>query len=318
VPRPETRQSYGMGDPGRTIPLREIVIANFGLTVMVLCWGAFFPLLDRLLQTWDFYSVTLARQILGALVLFVGVLAERHRAPLPPIAPWRRILFLGFVGVTISSLLTSLGVMASSGLSSAIISTTNPVSSTLTAAVLYGDRPAAGMVFGTILSVVGGLVSVFGDAPIYRAEFHGGEILIVLANITWTWMSMTAQRWLHDYTQLQITAFTVAAGAFCLLLFLPIAVASGVALRVDFGAESLWMMCFAGILPIALGNFCWHYGVSRIGVVAASMYNNLLPIAAVAITVSLGGSFSWLQVLGAAIILAGVFTAQLLALRRNR
>jgi hypothetical protein len=72
-----------MGDPGRAIPLRERVLANLGLTVMILCWGAFFPLLERLLHTWDFYSVTLARQILGALVLFLGVLAERRRTPLP-------------------------------------------------------------------------------------------------------------------------------------------------------------------------------------------------------------------------------------------
>jgi drug/metabolite transporter (DMT)-like permease len=308
-----------MEDPGRAIPLRERVIANFGLTVMTLCWGAFFPLLERLLHTWDFYSVTLTRQILGALVLFLGVFAERRRAPLPPTVPWRRILVLGFIGVAVSSLLTSLGVMASSGLSSAIISTTNPVSSTLTAAVLYRDRPVGGIVFGTVLSVAGGLVSVLGDAPLERAEFRGGEILIVLANVAWTWMSMAAQRWLGGYTQLQITAVTVAAGAFWLLLLLPVMAISGaVALHVDVGAESLWMMGFAGILPIALGNFCWHYGVSRIGVIVASMYNNLLPVAAVVVTVWLGGSFTWHQVLGAAIILAGVFTAQLLALRRNR
>jgi drug/metabolite transporter (DMT)-like permease len=209
--------------------------------------------------------------------------------------------------------------MASSGLSSAIISTTNPLSSTLTAAVLYHDRVGGSILLGTVLSVLGGIVSVLGDAPTGSVEFRGGEILIVLANITWTWMSMAAQRWLKGFTQLQITAATVAAVAFWLLLFLPAAAISGlVALHVDFGAQSLSMLGFAGLLPIALGNFCWHYGVSRIGVTVASMYNNLLPVAAVVVTVWLGGSFTWQQVLGAVIILAGVFSAQLIALRRVR
>ena len=76
-------------------------------------------------------------------------------------------------------------------------------------------------------------------------------------------------------------------------------------------------MAFAGALPIALGNFFWHYGVSRIGVVVASMFNNLLPVAAVAVTVLMGGRFTWWQLLGAAVILVGVFSAQMLALRRS-
>jgi drug/metabolite transporter (DMT)-like permease len=308
-----------MGDRNRAVALRERVLANLGLTVMIFCWGAFFPLLERLLYAWDFYSATLARQLLGALVLFIGASAEGECYPPLTTGSCGRILVLGFIGVTVSSLLTSLGVMASSGLSSAIISTTNPLSSTLTAAVLFHDRPGAGILFGTALSVLGGLVSVLGNAPTGSAEFHGGEVLIVLANITWTWMSMAAQRWLNGFTQLQITAVTVVAGAFWLLLLLPaLAISGTVALRVDFGVQSLSMLAFAGVLPIALGNFCWHYGVSRIGITTASMYNNLLPVAAVAVTVWLGGRFSGQQILGAAIILAGVFSAQLSALRRTR
>ena len=203
-----------MGDPNRTVALREHVLANLGLTVMVICWGAFFPVLERLLHVWDFYSATLARQLLGALVPFIGVFAEGERSPPLTPASCGRILVLGFVGVTVSSLLTSVGVVTSSGLSSAIISTTNPLSSTLTAAALYHDRIGGGILLGTLLSVLGGLVSVLGEAPTGRVEFRGGEILIVLANITWTWMSMAAQRWLKGFTQLQITAATVAAGAF--------------------------------------------------------------------------------------------------------
>ena len=308
-----------MEERGQTIKLRERVLANLALTVMVLCWGAFFPLLERWLEHWDFYSVTLARQVAGAAVLFLGVFAARHKAPLPRPVPWRRILALGFIGVTVGSLMVSIGVMASSGLSSAIISTTNPVSSALTAAIIYRASPAGGVVFGTVLSVVGGLVMVLGDDAGGRAEFHGGEILMVTSNVAWTWMSIAAQRWLRGFSQLQITAVTIAAGAFWLLLLLPAAIALGLVVpRFDFGAESLELIAFAGLLPIAFANFCWHYGVSRIGVVVASMYNNLLPVAAIAVTVWLGGSFTAAQLLGTVIILGGVFTAQLLALRRER
>jgi drug/metabolite transporter (DMT)-like permease len=144
-------------------------------------------------------------------------------------------------------------------------------------------------------------------------------VLIILANVTWTWMSVAAQRWLGGCSQLQITAYTVGAGAFWLLLLLPFVAASGaVELHVQLNLETVAMILFASILPNALGNFCWHYGVSRIDVVTASMFNNLLPAAALGMTLLLGGSFTWPQLAGSAVILVGVFLAQSPALRRSR
>jgi drug/metabolite transporter (DMT)-like permease len=306
------------GDVNRVVSLRELVLANLGLTLMIFFWGAFFPILERLLQSWDVFSITMARQVVGTAMLYVCVLVERQRTPLPRVTSWWPILLLGGIGVTIGSLLTSLGVQYSSGLSSAIISTTNPVGSAQTAAALYREPLARGILFGTALSVIGGLIAVLGGQSMEGAHFHGGEIMIVLANVTWTWMSMAAQRWLRGYSQMQITCYTVAAGAFWLLLLFPVvAVTKVVPIQMDFSFWSILMVIFAGAFPIALGNFFWHYGVSRIGVVVASMYNNLLPLAAVGVTVLMGGWFTGWQLLGAGVILVGVFSAQMLSLRRR-
>ena len=290
--------------------------ANLGMLLTVCVWGAFFPILERLLLTWDVYSATLGRQLCSLIPLSIVVLADRRRAPLPRLVPWRRILLLGFFGVTLGSLLTSVGVQYSSGLSSAIISTTNPVTAALTAAALYREPLGRAIIIGTILSVIGGLVSVLGGEAVGHAHFRGGEILIVLANVTWTWMSMAAQRWLSGYSQLQITAYTVAAGTFWLLLLLPVVALCGfVRLHLDITLESIALVLYAGIFPNALGNFFWHFAVSRIGVVTASMYNNLLPAAAVGATLLLGGSFTWPQIAGSLVILVGVFLAQSRVLR---
>jgi len=300
------------------VPRREIILANLSLLFMVVSWGAFFPILERILMSWDVFSATIARQVCGALVLTIGVLAVRRREPLPQRWPWGRILILGGIGVTIGSLMTSYGVLLSSGLSSAIVSTTSPVGSALTAALLFGERLGAGIIFATVLSVIGGLVSVSGDRSVTGTQLGMGEILIVLANVVWTWMSIAAQRWLRGFSQLQIAAVTVCAGAFWLLLLLPIMIASGaVEIRVDLSLNAVLLILFAGIVPIAIGNFCWHYGVSRLGVVVSSMYNNLLPAAALGTTVLMGGTFVWQQLAGAGIILVGVATAQVVQARRN-
>ena len=299
-------------------PSADRLRANLGMLLTICVWGAFFPVLERLLLTWDAYSATLGRQACSLVALYAVVLADRRRAPLPRLIAWRRILLLGLMGVTLGSLLTSIGVQYSSGLSSAIISTTNPVTAALTAAALYREPLGRAIIIGTILSVIGGLVSVLGGEAVGHAQFRGGEILIIIANVTWTWMSMAAQRWLSGYSQLQITTYTVAAGTFWLLLLLPVLLLSGlVHLHIDLTAESIALVLYAGIFPNAIGNFFWHYAVSRIGVVTASMYNNLMPAAAVAATLLLGGSFTWPQIAGSLVILVGVFLAQSPALRRK-
>src|SRR5579883_3179217 len=140
-------------------PWREQAIANFGMLLMVFSWGAFFPLVERVLQSWDVYSVTLGRQVIGALVLGFCVRLQRNRPPMPRFGAWGRIMLLGGIGVALGSFLTSVAVKFSSGLSSAIISTTNPITSALTAALFYREPLGRGMIGGTILSVLGGLVS---------------------------------------------------------------------------------------------------------------------------------------------------------------
>lgn len=89
------------GDVNRAVTLRELVLANFGLTLMIFFWGSFFPILERLLLSWDVYSITLARQVVGTAVLYIGVLVERQRVPLPRVTSWWPILVLGGIGVTL-------------------------------------------------------------------------------------------------------------------------------------------------------------------------------------------------------------------------
>lgn len=291
---------------------REAALANLGLLLVVIAWGAFFPLLELLLEYWDLYSATVARQICGAIVLccVAFLLGGRWRLPTP--MPWRRILILGGVGVSIGSVMTSASVFLSTGLSIAIISTTNPIGSALTAAAVYREPLGRGLILATLLSVAGGLISVLGGQSVGGAQFGGGEILIVLANVLWTWMSIAAQRWLSGFSQLQIAAVTVTSGAFWLIIATPFLLASGlVNMRIEFSLLPLGLIAFAGIVPIAIGNALWHYGVSRIGVVVASMYNNLLPAVALATTVLLGGTFAWSQVLGSLLIIAGVLGVQI-------
>ena len=64
--------------------------------------------------------------------------------------------------------------------------------------------------------------------------------------------------------------------------------------------------------------FLWNFGVSRLGVVVASLFLNLVPVSAVLIAAAMGTAPTLTQLVGGLLVLAGVLQAQLRRLRLAR
>jgi len=59
-----------------------------------------------------------------------------------------------------------------------------------------------------------------------------------------------------------------------------------------------------------MGVLLWNFGVRRLGIVVASIYLNLIPVISVLIAVALGYEARWEQLVGGALVLAGVAWSQ--------
>lgn len=301
----------------RTSALGRAVVANVGLLVMVTIWGAMFPALERILRTWDVFSATAGRHTLAVISLLVVLSIRERRIPVHRGLPWLRLLLLGFFGMSVTSLLTTLSVYFSSGASAAIASATNPITSAITARLLHRVPLLPGIVIGSVLSTAGGLIAILGDNGA-AVDLRGGELLLVVANVLWTWYSMMAQRWLAGYSQLHISGLTALTGLIGLYAVIAVAGVAGVAeFRIDLSPVPVALLVFSGAISVAVGNSLWHFGVSRVGVTIAAMYNNLIPVVAVVIAFWAGTKPPAAQLVGAAVIIAGVLYAQAMALRRQ-
>lgn len=296
--------------------LRNAVVANLGFLVMVIIWGAMFPALERILQTWDVYSATAGRHTL-AVIAMLFVLSIRERGiPMHRGMPWGRLLLLGFIGMSLTSLMTTFAVHFSSGVSAAITTATNPITSAITARLLFRLPLLPGIVIGSVLSTAGGLISILGGNG-GDVALRGGELLLIAANVMWTWYSMMAQRWLAGYSQLHISALTALTGLVGLYAMIGAAGAVGIAeFHIDLSLEPVLLLIFAGAISVAVGNSLWHFGVSRVGVMIGAMYNNLIPVVAGLVAYWAGTKPTLAQLIGAAVIIAGVLYAQVMALRR--
>lgn len=303
-------------------PPGGLVAANLGLLLMICFWGSFFPVMEQILKGWDPLSATAGRHVTAALALTLVALVTERRLPVHRGLPWVRLALLAIIGFVISSICMSLSVLWSSGVAAAIVSATNPISAAITARLLFGVGLGRGIVIGTGLAVAGSLLAIFGlgGALGELAGFHGGELLVVVANVAWTWFSLAAQHWLRGSSLLHISLLTTIPGASLMALVAAAAGALGIVeTRISLAPEYLLPVLYTGTVPIALGNFLWHYGVRRIGITVAAMYTNLIPVTAALV------AFAWIgtrptghQLVGGLVIVAGVLYAQLATLRAER
>ena len=290
---------------------RGAIAANAALALMVLLWGSSFPVVEELLKTWDVLSATVGRQLVAAAMLIALIAVKERRFPLRASLPWGRLIVLGAVGLGLSSTLMTMAVFYGGGLSTAMMSAASPIVAALTARAVFGMALYRGIVVGTLLAVTGGLVVIIGGRG-GTAEFHGGELLVLLATVTWTWYSQAAQRWLSGYSQLHISGLTVGTGSVALLAVAALAGATGVVeIRNAPSPHALALVVYLGVAPLGIGVWLWHAGVSRVGVTIASIYGNFVPLSAVLVAlVAFGALPTAYHLVGGAIIVAGVVYAQ--------
>jgi drug/metabolite transporter (DMT)-like permease len=220
--------------------------------------------------------------------------------------------------------LYTIGIAYSHPVVAAVVGAVGPVTAAVVAWAIYRVPFDRGTVPGMALAVAGAMLATYApSASAPPLTLGGGEPLIVLAQACWAWYSLAAQRWLAGWSQLRISALTMTTGGATLVLVYVAAIAAGAAhappalprTATDAGLF-LWMI----LASVVLGLLLWNFGVRRVGVVVASLFLNLVPIVAIAITAALGTAPTTLQLAGGALVIAGVMQTQLrrLAFRPRR
>ena len=80
----------------------------------------------------------------------------------------------------------------------------------------------------------------------------------------------------------------------------------------------LALLAWLTFASIVLCVLLWNYGVRQAGIVVATMYLNLVPIVALAILAWMGSMPSLLQIIGAALVILGIFYSEWQQYRQRR
>ncbi len=283
-----------------------------GLLVTVVIWGSTVPAIAVLSARWDPYFLAMIRYV-AALPLFwiLLLVLERPGAPAAVVAPWR-LMVLGTAMAGFATFFT-MGVAHSNPATAVVFVACMPIIASLVGWMVQGSVPDRGLYFGIALVVPGAMLAMLNESSSnVPVGSGGGEPLIVIAMVCWSWYSVMVQRWMPGSSALRITARTSTASSLVLVVIYGIAILGGQ----TFGAwhavtaldVSLMALLAYGVIVIAV--IFWNRGVARLGLPRASLFLNLIPAVTLAVLTVMGILPSLGQVLGAVLVVAGILVAQ--------
>ncbi len=296
---------------------RHRLLGHLAILTTALLWGSLIPLLDILLAYFDVYALSAIRYGIAGVLLLGGLVAIGGGGWLRRL-PLGKVLLLGIGGICGFGTFYTLAIATTAPGMAIVIASATPAISAVFAAVFYRIPFEKGAGIAFLLAAIGAVTASLGrDGTIFTFDLRGGEVLFVVAAICWAWYSINAQRWLAAFSQLHLTAATMAAAGIGVALVFVVAAgfdAAHVPARPP--NQILALLLFITLGSTLTGVLCWNFAVARLGVIIASLYLNLLPVIGMITAAAIGHPPTAMQLVGGAIVITGIAQLQLRRLKR--
>lgn len=272
-------------------------------------WGGNFVLGGFVLQDMPPLWAAAVRFVLGAALMFAiaGIRREQLFAPMRQHAA--TYLLLGMVGIVAFNLFFFYALRYTSADNAALIMATNPLLTTLLAALMLGERPGKRHLVALPIALAGVAVVVTQGrlANLLALHFSVGDLLMFGADAFWALYNVFCRRYMPPASPLVNTTWIATAGA---LVLVCVALASGVHVALPAGkaAVSLGVMAVGGTV---LAYLFWSMGIARLGAARTAIFLNLVPVFAMLLGAVIAVSPTPAQMAGGLLVLGGVSISML-------
>jgi drug/metabolite transporter (DMT)-like permease len=281
------------------------------LVVTMLAWGGTWVAARYAVQTVAPLGVAVWRFFFAAASLLVLVLWKHGRLPGPT---WRELLLilgLGATGIFLYNLFFLYGMQHIAAGRGALVVAASPIITLLAAAWLLREGMTARKALGSLLALAGCLTVIGKGDPLalLGGKVGAGETLILGCAFMWSAYTLIGRLGTRSMSALVMTAYASAAG---FLMLLAAALLHDPAQLVpDYAAGAWAAILFLGLFGTTLGFTWFSAAVQEIGAQRASIFINLVPVAAVLQgALLLGERLDLSALLGGALVIAGVLLTQ--------
>ncbi len=279
------------------------------LVISAFFWGANFALAGPVLADLPPLWAAALRFLLGAALMLA--LAHSRGTDLVGLAKrhWRAHAGLGLLGIVGFNVFFFQAMQDTSASNGALIMATNPLLTTILAALLLGERITVRQLLALPVALAGVAVVISHGHPGEVSQLHvaRGDWLMLCADLAWASFNVATRRFMPREAAVGNTALMMAASA---LMLSAIAASSGESFALPgwHAGLALAIMVTGGTVVAYL---FWGMGIQQLGAGRAAIFLNLVPVFAMLVSGLLGTLPTMPQMLGGAIVLAGVSFAML-------
>ena len=285
-----------------TMKQKQGAATLFGVIVAVI-WGMTFLSIKVALREFGPMSLSLFRFVVASILLALLMVITRVEFRVA----WRDVPLLSLssiVGVTLYFYFENNGIMRLTASESSLIIGAIPVVTLLVEILLFRTRPPMLVVVGIILSFVGVALIVLRSESTTSSPL--GYLFMVGAVLSWVAYGFITKPLSGRYPMLTITFWQMLIGAIGSIPF----AAMERQVWTGLSTTALLNAAFLGILGSALGYWLYIIVLEHLGPGRSSVFINLIPVVSVAASyVILGERLGPLQLVGAAIVVTGVYLA---------
>jgi drug/metabolite transporter (DMT)-like permease len=248
-----------------------------------------------------------ARYVIACVALLVAAFALEGGLPKLSRRQWIGTFVLGLLGVFAYNLFFMASLEHLPGSRAALIIALNPVITIAISALVLKEHLSARRWLGVAVALFGvWIVVTRGDfASIASAGIGAGELFMFAAVTSWALYTIIGRRVLAGLTPLAATNYAALWGT---LLLACVAAPEFPELTMSqFDWRMISALLYLGVCGTALA-FVWYYtSVKKFGPAVTSVFNNLVPVFGVAISVLVLGEHLLVSMLiGGAIAIVGV------------
>lgn len=298
---PANRSVAGAGRLGAA--QRSPVLA---LTLAALFWSGSFVVGRALRDEIDPVLVTFARWFISLLLFAPFVWRDLARHMHVVVREWRLVAALGAAGIALFHPLVYLALQHTSATNALVTLSLAPVVILLGESVISRKRPTVCQLGGATISLSGAIVLITrGDVAVLTATgLNVGDLWMLAAVAVWAAYSLLLRRRPADLPQ---TVTLVSSIAVALPLLVPLILTSAPSLATPVSLPLLLGVAYIAIFGSVIGFLFWSHGVAELGPSRAGQFVHLMPVFGAALAfVVLGEPLSTTQVIGAALVLAGL------------
>lgn len=286
------------------------------LVVTMLAWGGTWVAARYAVQTVAPLGVAVWRFLFAAASLLALVVWKHGRLPALSRRELWLVLALGATGIFLYNLFFLYGMQHIAAGRGALVVAASPIITLLAAAWLLKEGMTALKALGSLLALAGCLTVIGKGDPLalLGGKVGAGETLILGCAVMWSAYTLLGRLGTQSMPALTMTAYASTAG---FLMLLAAALLQDPAQLVPGYSAGAWIaILFLGLFGTTLGFTWFSAAVQEIGAQRASIFINLVPVAAVLQgALLLGERLDLSALLGGALVISGVLLTQRPALK---